>query len=62
MTGWRVIERRRDGALYVNDVIVTKLIELFGRYAMLHVRRDEVEHFRREAASDAHFFDVQRRF
>ena len=58
MSWWRVIERRGNGALHVDDVIVTKLVELFCCHALFYVWGNEVEHFRREPAGDAHFFDV----
>ena len=58
MSGRSVIEWCRNGALHIHDVVVAERIELLGRHVGFHVRRNEVEHFGREATGDAHFFDV----
>lgn len=58
MSGRCVIERRGNRALHIDDVIVAKLVEFLCRHALFDVWRNEVEHFRGEAACHAHFFDV----
>src|SRR5690606_13160854 len=52
-----VVERRRDGLLVVDDIVVAQRIERFGRDAGLDVRRDEIEHVAGEPAGDPHLLD-----
>ena len=53
----RVIERRGNRFLFVDHVIVAQPVDLVRGHAGLDERRDEIEHFRREPAGDAHFRD-----
>jgi len=54
----RVVERRRDGLLHADDVVVRQPVELVGADAGLHQRAEVVEHFGSEPASAAHAFDA----
>src|SRR5580765_344193 len=57
-----VVQRRRDRTLHIDHEIVTELIEFAGGNPRLDVWGNEIEHFGRKAACDAHFFDVLRGF
>ena len=58
VAGRAVVQRRRDGLLYVHHVVVTELVELGGADARPDMRRDEVENLSCQPASDAHALDV----
>ena len=58
MARGRVVERRRHDVLHVDLMVVRDAVELPGRDARLHVRREIVEQLRREAARHAHHRDV----
>ncbi len=60
VAGRRVVERRRNRALLADHVVVAEPVQLAGRHPGLHVRRDEVEDFGRQAAGDPHPRDVLR--
>jgi hypothetical protein len=52
-----VIQRRRNGLLDIDDIVVTDAVELAGSDAGLDVRADHHQHVRRQAAGNAHFLD-----
>ena len=58
VAGRLVVQRRRDRALFVEHELVAEAVEFGGRDARDDVRRDEVEHFARETAGDAHLGDI----
>ncbi len=59
---WRIVERRRDGALLVYHVFMAQLIELCSGDPGFYVGSDEIQHFGREPSGYAHFFDIFYRF
>src|SRR5881394_199418 len=56
-----VVERRRDRAEVVHDVVVADLVEVIRRHSGFDVRADHIEHVGREAAGDAHLLLFVRR-
>src|SRR3989338_5947211 len=60
MSAGRVIQRRGDGVLHIDDKVMAQLVQLIGRYARLGERGNVVKHFAGQAAGDAHFFDFLR--
>jgi hypothetical protein len=54
-----VVERRRDGLLLVDDIIVAQLVELAGGDPGLDVRPYHAQHLGGEPAGDAHFLDFR---
>ena len=58
VAGRRVVQRRRNRALHVDDVVVRQLVELVGGDAGLDVRREHVQHLGGQPAGHAHAFDV----
>ena len=49
-----VAERRGDGVLHIDDVVVADPVQLLGRHPGDDVRTDHVERFGREPAGDPH--------
>ena len=54
----RVVQRRGDGLLHVDDVVVRQAVELFGRDAGLDVLRQHVQHLGGEPPGNAHGGDL----
>ena len=54
VTGRRVIQRRRYGALLVDHVVVAELVQRVGGNARLHMRGDVVEYFCGQPTGCAH--------
>jgi hypothetical protein len=59
VAGWRVVERRGNATLNIDDVVVAERSSS-PVVIPLSRGRDVVEHLGREAAGDAHFFDFLR--
>ncbi|MOA37249.1 hypothetical protein D3C78_1588260 [compost metagenome] len=53
-----VVQRRRDGALHIDHVVVAELVQFVGGDAGFDEGRNVVEHFRSEPSGNAHFFDI----
>jgi hypothetical protein len=62
VAGRRVVERRRDHVLHADLMLVRDRVELAGRDAGAHVRRQMVEQLGREPSRDAHLRDLVGRF
>src|SRR5262249_17486764 len=58
VAGRRVVQRRGDGLLLLDDEVVAQAVELSGRDARLDPVGDEVEHLGGELAGDAHVVDL----
>ena len=57
-----VIERGRNGALSVHNVIVTNAVQFFRRDSRDHIRFDHLEDFGRKLPRNPEFFDLFWRF
>ena len=55
---WLVVEGCRDRPLYVDHVVVTEAVELTGRDAGFDERRNVINDFGCQSASDTHFLDL----
>jgi hypothetical protein len=60
VAGWSIVERRRDAALNIHDVVVTELVDLAGGDSRFDMRRDVIEHLGRQATGNTHFLDFLR--
>ncbi|MNN46538.1 hypothetical protein D3C81_1609220 [compost metagenome] len=56
-----VVQRRGNGLLHVDDVVVADAVQFVGSDAGLDVFADHFQHFGGQAAGDAHFLDIFRR-
>ena len=52
-----IIQRCRNGVLYIDDVVMAKAVEFIGGDADRDMRRDHVQNFGGQPTGDAHFFD-----
>jgi hypothetical protein len=57
VAGWSIVERRRDAALNIHDIVVTELVDLASSDSRPDMRRDVVEDLGRQAAGNTHFLD-----
>ena len=57
-----IVERRRDRALLVDDVVMADLIEFGGGDAGFHIGFDHLQHFRCESPGDTHLLHFLGRF
>src|SRR3990167_9401989 len=53
-----IIQRGWDSLLNINDIIMTKLVELIGGDSFFDVRSNHVKDFSSQFASNAHLFHV----
>ena len=53
-----VVEGGGDGLLFVDDVVVADAVQCAGGHAGSHMRFDHVQHIRRQATGDTHFFHL----
>ncbi len=53
-----VVERRGDGLLHVDDIVMADAVQLFGGDAGLDVFGNHFQDFGGQFAGDAHFCDV----
>jgi hypothetical protein len=53
-----VVQRRRDGLLLVDDVVVAEAVQFLGGDARLHVGGDHFQDLGRQAPGHAHFLDL----
>src|SRR5690606_38856909 len=53
-----VVQRRGNGFLFIDDEVVTTLVQLIGGHARLDVFPDHFQHFGGQSAGDAHAGDV----
>jgi hypothetical protein len=58
VSGRRIVQRRRYGALYIDDVVVRQLVERLGGDAGHDMRREHVQHLGSQTPGDAHALDV----
>ena len=57
MAAGRIVERRGNGLLYVDHIVVAQLVEFTRGDARFDMRSDEIEYFRGEPPRYTHFFD-----
>lgn len=52
-----VVERRRNGSLVVNDVIMAQSVQFAGADSGLYMGSDHLQHFSGQSAGNTHLFD-----
>ena len=52
-----VVERRRNGSLVVNDVIMAQSVQFAGADSGLHIGPDHLQHLSSQSAGNTHLFD-----
>jgi hypothetical protein len=51
-----IIQRRRDGLLHVDDVVMANLVQLIGGYAGFYMGSNHLKYFASQSAGYPHFF------